>query len=181
MSGDHACPAALKDVKASGPECWGPPQWIALHQYARSYPRKNPTNEVQQAARNYVMAMVHLIPCNECSGHWAKIAPTVVTTDRCSFLKWTIDVHNQVNARKGKPVLSYEEAVRQIEATCPNNTFLPCKAYVPRTLHTVNSLRDCMNVTTASRNISIGVGVTAAALLALCVVFIVLYVKAKRR
>lgn len=106
---------------ASGPLCWGPLQWMTLHQLARGYPRSNPSTEVQEAARAYVMALVKLLPCSICAMHWKDVAPTVKTGSRAEFLKWTIDVHNSVNKRTGKKELTYTEALHAIRDTCNDN------------------------------------------------------------
>jgi hypothetical protein len=36
-------------------------------------------------------------------------------------MKWAIDAHNAVNARLHKPQLSYAQAVRAIQTTCPGD------------------------------------------------------------
>ena len=108
------------DMYASGPLCWGPLQWMAMHQMARGYPHR-PSPEKQAAIKAYMVALVDLLPCSICSTHWKAIAPTVKTESRHAFLKWTIDVHNKVNKRTGKPVLDYSAALDTIHASCQDN------------------------------------------------------------
>lgn len=110
---------------ASGPSCWGPVQWMALHQLARGYPRANPSEAQKAALVSYVTALADLLPCEHCSKHWRALSSSVVgsTGSRYDALKWTIDAHNAVNARLHKKVLSYEEAVRDMEDRCPGNRF----------------------------------------------------------
>ena len=109
----------------SGPMCWGPVQWIALHQMARGYPLKSPSKEKQEGVKAYVMGLAEFLPCSICSTHWRVIAPTVEahTSSRDELLKWTIDVHNAVNERtKGKKaVLTYKEAIETIITNCTGN------------------------------------------------------------
>lgn len=112
--------ATRTDVYASGPLCWGPLQWMSLHQMARGYPQK-PSAEKQAAVRAYVIALIDLLPCSICAVHWKAVAPTVNTESRNAFLRWTIDVHNKVNKRTGKPVLTYPEALDTILNTCKDN------------------------------------------------------------
>lgn len=124
MSEDEELQKIMKDehyFHASGPLCWGPLQWMTLHQLARGYPRQNPSPEKQAAAKEYVMALIELLPCSICASHWKQIAPSVQTGSRTEFLKWTIDVHNMVNLRKGRPALSYADAVKEIIGHCKNN------------------------------------------------------------
>lgn len=116
----HAAVAAETNFYPSGPLCWGPLQWMALHQMVRGFPN-NPSPEKQEALKAYVMALVHLLPCSICAAHWKDIAPTVKTGSRAEALKWTIDVHNAVNKRTGKKVLSYTEALDAIMNHCKNN------------------------------------------------------------
>ena len=111
-------PRELLECRVSTPKCWGPVQWLAIHQLLRGYPR-NPMPSTQAALKAYLAALAHLIPCSICASHWADIAPTVDTSSRAAALKWSIDVHNEVNKRLKKPVLSYAEAVATLEAACP--------------------------------------------------------------
>jgi hypothetical protein len=121
---------ALKDALqtlafcSSGPACWGPMQWLAMHQIARGYPRQAPTDAQQVAWTSYVSALADLLPCPVCADHWrAIILRGVPTASRFDVLKWTIDVHNEVNARLHKPTLSYEQAVKAMQQACPGNVF----------------------------------------------------------
>lgn len=111
------------DFLASGPGCWGPLQWMTMHQLARGYPRENPTPAQRQALVSYMTSLAEFMPCSKCANHWRQIAPTVqqATDSRYTALKWTIDVHNAVNARLHKPVLTYAQAVQAIKDMCPGN------------------------------------------------------------
>jgi hypothetical protein len=98
---------------ACGPRCWGPLQWMALHQMLRGF---QPTPERQAALRSHVQTLADVIPCSICSNHWRAIAPTIDTSSRDAALKWSIDVHNAVNKRLHKPELSYEQAIAAMNA-----------------------------------------------------------------
>lgn len=112
---------AVPDFIATGPLCWGPNQWLALHQMLRGYPRTDPSPAKQRALRQYVAAMADVMPCSICSDHWRKLAPTVKTGSRLEALKWSIDAHNTVNKRLGKPVYTYAQAVKLLKEQCPGN------------------------------------------------------------
>ena len=120
---------------ASGPSCWGPLQWMAMHQLLRGYPRENPTPVQRMALVNYMTALGELMPCPRCAQHWKALAPTVkdATDSRYTALKWSIDVHNAVNARLHKPVLTYGQAVEALQDMCPGNQWR-CKGGVGATL-----------------------------------------------
>jgi hypothetical protein len=111
----------LEQLTATGPRCWGPLQWSTLHQMLRGYPDK-PTAAHKRALKQYVESLILLLPCSICGQHWKAIAPTVNTSSRLQAMKWGVDVHNAVNARLHKPVLSYAEAARSMSRTCLGNT-----------------------------------------------------------
>ena len=113
----------LLTVDASGPSCWGPVQWAALHQMLRGYPREAASTEKQEALKAYVNGLAGLIPCNACAQHWKTFAATVQTENRHDALKWSIDAHNAVNARLGKRVYTYAEALQMIETQCAGNVY----------------------------------------------------------
>lgn len=117
----------LSDVDASGPACWGPPQWMALHQLLRGYPREHASPEKQAALKSYVQGLAGIIPCNACAQHWKALADTVATENRAAALKWSIDVHNAVNLRTGKKMYSYADALELLRDTCPGNRY-QCEA-----------------------------------------------------
>lgn len=117
---DEDAAAAFASLPASGPACWGPLQWQTLHQLLRGYPNK-PTQQHKDALRAYTGALARLIPCGMCATHWAALAPTVNTDSRVSAMKWAVDVHNTVNKRLHKPVLTYAQAAAAMARTCPRN------------------------------------------------------------
>jgi hypothetical protein len=123
--------AVLRQCPPAAPRCWGPLQWSALHQLLRGYPQQ-PSEKTQQDLRQYVTALAGLIPCSICATHWADIAPTVDTSSRFAALKWSIDVHNAVNKRLGKPVLTYAQAVDHLTGMCsgPGHAYTPPAKYV---------------------------------------------------
>lgn len=112
----------MESCPPCGPRCWGPLQWQTLHQLLRGF---EPTPDKRQALEAYVGALVHLLPCDTCAQHWSSLSRTVDTSSRTAALKWSIDAHNAVNARLGKPVLTYAEAVEAITRVCPDNTYRP--------------------------------------------------------
>jgi hypothetical protein len=91
-------------------EDMGPSQWTSLHNIARTL-----TPEKMGAFKEYVKNMATLLPCGVCSAHFRKlVVDTLSATTPQEALAWTIDVHNAVNKRLGKPVLSYSQALASI-------------------------------------------------------------------
>ena len=166
--------AAKGDFYATGPMCWGPVQWIALHQMARGYPLHSPAPEKQAAAKAYVIALADLLPCSICATHWRAIAPTIDTSSRNAFLKWTIDVHNSVNKRTKKAVLSYREAIDTIIFQCVDNCL------------SISTFREKSNPPTTptahcSKTAVTSLAATSALLALATVIFFVLFMHARRQ
>ena len=166
----------------TGPMCWGPVQWMALHQMARGYPLTSPSKEKQEGVKAYVMGLVELLPCSICATHWRVIAPTVEahTSSRNALLKWTIDVHNAVNERtKGKKaVLSYRQAIDTIIMQCAGNRL---------TVSTIGAASDSTTPLPSHEHrkcseTAVKVLATTSALLALAsVIFFILFILSRRK
>lgn len=71
---------------------------------AAYYP-DSPTQQQQQAMRQFIAALGEFYPCEECAGHLrrelAKHPPQVGSAAELSG--WTCRLHNLVNVRLGKP------------------------------------------------------------------------------
>jgi hypothetical protein len=126
----HLAPAvpALQTVDTS---IWGAPLWLVLHTLSSSATDKHLWNSIFNALKTD-------IPCPECSNHyneWVKSNPLrfpVQAPARQPFLprflktppptplppvsdtisKWTLALHNAVNARLGKPAWSIDACRR---------------------------------------------------------------------
>jgi hypothetical protein len=106
-------PAVLAGFHACGPGCWGPVEWMAMHQMLRGF---QPTPTRKAALVTHLTSLADVLPCSACGNHWRTIAPTVDTSSRDAALKWSIDAHNSVNERLGKPKLSYAQAIAAMDA-----------------------------------------------------------------
>jgi hypothetical protein len=113
-------------------EDMGPSQWTSLHNIARTL-----TLEKMGAFKEYVKNMATLLPCGVCSAHFRKlVVDTLSATTPQEALTWTIDVHNAVNKRLGKPVLSYAQALASIRQNS-----MPHKCAVPPSTRALASIR----------------------------------------
>lgn len=84
------------------PEKWGPLLWGALHVSALSCTDRR--NFV-----NFVEAYKGIIPCMACKKHFEDVLinnPVSMT----NLFEWSVDVHNMVNERIGKSLMTYEQA-----------------------------------------------------------------------
>lgn len=104
----RAAAAAADD--GYSPAVWGPHMWFMFHLIAATYPEApTATDKAKYAA--FYKSLQDVLPCPGCRQGYR----TIITTEpsklgartfgsRDSLFKWTVDVHNRVNAKLGKPV-----------------------------------------------------------------------------
>lgn len=66
-----------------------------------------------QALQALVALFPAVLPCPACGVHFAEVLnarPLPETTDPEVLFKWSVDVHNIVNERLEKPLITYEQA-----------------------------------------------------------------------
>ncbi|AGO84069.1 Sulfhydryl oxidase [Pandoravirus salinus] len=108
--------AAPQDGGSNVMHLVGPPMWETLHYAAFQCPE--PFDERAPALVALVRGYVVLLPCAECRAHFAALLdahpPEVAARyGRQAFARWTVDAHNAVNARLGKPLFAYDQAARR--------------------------------------------------------------------
>lgn len=85
----------------------GPSMWAELHRWA--------FRADLARARDWLDAFSAKIPCGECRVHWSgllrRLPPDASSHDR--LFRWTVDAHNAVNDRLGKPRLTLGEAIQR--------------------------------------------------------------------
>lgn len=96
------------------PEKFGPYFWGALHLaclYADDY------NTLKQ----FVYSYVEVLPCPACRHHFAQVLnqlPFPIEGHNLGYFAWSVDVHNIVNNRLGKPQLTYDKAFETWVSGC---------------------------------------------------------------
>lgn len=105
-----SCAACAPGNKAVGPAAWGPAVWRGIHLIALAHPRR-PTRRAQLEAAAFYRRLAELLPCRECSVHFAAMvdaAPAAVFASRDALFAWTVQAHNTVTARvhPGRPLRS---------------------------------------------------------------------------
>ena len=100
------------------PSVWGPFFWHTIHIVAVGYP-KNPTYTDKKCAKEFYESLAYLIPCGICREHYKEHLTTKPLTtfldSRTDLIKWTVEIHNIVNKKTGKPEWSLEEVLAYYE------------------------------------------------------------------
>ena len=92
------------------PEIWGPNLWGTLHLLCLA----------GTITPNFVQEFAKVIPCPMCAGHFAEVLkenPLPDSGDPLVLFRWSVHVHNLVNARIGKPILEPEQAMARWVST----------------------------------------------------------------
>lgn len=85
---------------------WGPPMWDSLHSAAKA----------GLLTPDWIADFTRRVPCGECRLHWMKLLQQIPPRYDDQY-QWSVDVHNEVNKRIGKPVWA-PEATDAAGATC---------------------------------------------------------------
>jgi FAD-linked sulfhydryl oxidase len=78
--------------------------WLFLHTLAAQYP-DDPTRQQARDVRDLISVLTRAYPCAECASHFDEVVRRVppVVSSGAAFRQWACEVHNEVNARLGKP------------------------------------------------------------------------------
>lgn len=89
------------------PTKWGPHFWMTLHIACLGC-------QDHKALSEFVEGYMYIIPCLSCRMHFEQVLVENPVPETGDFFKWSVDVHNIVNKRIGKPEFSYEDALANI-------------------------------------------------------------------
>jgi len=105
---------------------WGPSYWFFLHTLALTYP-EYPNEVTKRKYYDLIQNMPLFMPDREIGDRFSamldKYPVTPYLDNRESFFRWTVFVHNKINARLGKEEMDVEEALEAYD-----------KQYVPEEL-----------------------------------------------
>jgi uncharacterized protein (DUF2236 family) len=106
--------SSIKAMTAVPPDVWGPPFWRAIHYAALGSPER-PTPEDRRAFAAWLSALPTVLPCQACADHFSELLRREPPTDERmssvdALFRYTVDLHNHVNARLGKPQLTVQQA-----------------------------------------------------------------------
>jgi hypothetical protein len=85
------------------PKHWGPKLWSFIH--VTCLYSNNAT------ARKVLYGVLNVLPCDQCQTHYRMYLSSVPPSG--DLFKWSVDCHNWINIRLGKPVFSYDQALRK--------------------------------------------------------------------
>ena len=97
------------------PDVWGPPLWYEMHMKSFEFPNF-PTLEEKSRAISYFNKIADILPCEKCAVHYKTelyVNPVEFNVGSKEELsRWLVNLHNNVNIRLGKRIVSYQEAVK---------------------------------------------------------------------
>ena len=89
------------------PSKWGPHFWMTLHIACLGC-------QDAKVLVDFVEGYKEIIPCLSCREHFEQVLIENPVPEADDLFKWSVDVHNIVNKRLGKPEFSYEDAFANI-------------------------------------------------------------------
>ena len=107
------------------PNIWGESAWLFLHTITLNYP-ENPTFLDKNNYDIFFKSLKNILPCPTCREHYEQniINHPIDLSSRESLIKWLIKIHNLVNEKNGKPILSYEDVINNYKDIYnPNNKY----------------------------------------------------------
>lgn len=108
------CPSTTFNTNESpktGNEIWGPLGWKFMHYMTFAYPDK-PSRKERRDAESFFMSLKSLLPCKNCKEEYTNLVNNCKpkTKSKDSLSRWLVDIHNKVNIRLEKPIITYEHA-----------------------------------------------------------------------
>jgi hypothetical protein len=107
------------------PKIWGPKYWFFLHTISLSYPNF-PNTITKKRYYELIQNMPQFIPVEEIATNFSKLLnefPVQPYLDnRESFIKWVWFIHNKINEKLEKPIITLNEFyVKYYDEYKPNN------------------------------------------------------------
>ena len=94
------------------PEVWGPHYWYILHTIAFCYPLY-PNSITRKKYYEFVHNLHIFIPNKNISTSFSQLLEKYPVTpyldNRESFIRWTHFIHNKINKKLDKPIISLQE------------------------------------------------------------------------
>lgn len=116
----------LKNVKS--PEVWGESFWFVVHLGSISAPEFIPVDK-RYKYWGFIDGIPEMLACGKCSKHareWVeqhRQYQDQICSSRDNLVKFYVDMHNNVNIRNGKPVITVDEVYRKFSGMVKIKTF----------------------------------------------------------
>ena len=98
--------------KKLDPDVWGPHYWFFIHTIAMTYP-KYPNSVIKKKYYDLIQNFGLFIPIESIGNEFSKMLnlyPVVPYLDsKESFIRWTHFIHNKINEKLEKPIISLEQ------------------------------------------------------------------------
>ena len=108
---------------------WGPLLWLELHNRSFNYP-ENPTVRQSLEEAHFFRTLDQKIPCKVCRGHYRSYLskhPVQYHVDsRENISNWVVNLHNEINIRTNKDIVSFDEAKEMYMTSDNNNIYYMC-------------------------------------------------------
>jgi hypothetical protein len=103
------------------PTIWGPHLWKFMHYLTLAYP-DNPTEDDKNNLYNFFDSIKEVLPCEKCRYNFkshldATPLSEEILEDNVEVIKWLFNLHNKVNESLKKPLLSYDDFIRDYTIT----------------------------------------------------------------
>ena len=123
------------DTQDYDPMLWGPAGWKFLHFITFAYPTR-PSRQHRRDYSTFLSSVGNVLPCRSCRQHYQRrirlakkdaLGHFEFLSSRVAFSTWMVDLHNAVNASKGKGSVDYDSIRTQYETAAnlcssPSNT-----------------------------------------------------------
>jgi hypothetical protein len=99
-------------VKDRDPKIIGPGTWVTIHVFAMVCEEADTDSDWKCYAK-FTYRIIHAFPCSKCRRHAVKYLdqhPIPESKPDGSIFAWSVNFHNAVNRKLGKPQISVEEA-----------------------------------------------------------------------
>ena len=101
---------------ALNPDVWGPHYWFVIQTISMTYPLK-PNEVTKKKYYDFIQNLPIFIPNQTIGNNFAELLDKYPVTpyldSRESFIKWVNFIHNKINMKLDKPIVSLEEGIQQ--------------------------------------------------------------------
>ena len=105
-----------------GSSTWGPRAWSQFHTTALHY---RPSSQTQASFHMfYYVTFLTYIECNQCLQDYKNLINLypIRLQSMCALFEWCTMIHNQVNQKLGKRIISNDEAYQIWDNSCMNQS-----------------------------------------------------------